>query len=90
MGSYKIANLFSFFAILQRFRAIYLDFKKVFAQTFLKSTPYKSTTYDTLFRMSLKRKNPYKSTTYARAPVGTGGVSPGGVSARRALEMPYL
>jgi len=33
MGSYKIANLFSFFAILQRFRAIYLDFKKVFAQT---------------------------------------------------------
>jgi hypothetical protein len=65
MGSYKIANLFSFFAILQRFRAILSNFKKVFAQTFLKSTPYKSTTYDTLFRMSLKRKNPYKSTTYA-------------------------
>ena len=66
MESYKIANLFTFFAILQRFRAILTNFKKVFAQTFLKSTPYKSTTYDTLFRMSLKRKNPYKSTTYER------------------------
>jgi hypothetical protein len=52
---------------------LFFDFKKVFAQTFLKFTPYKSTTYDTLFRMSLKRKNPYKSMTYDRAPVGTGG-----------------
>ena len=77
MGSYKIANLFIFFAILQRFRAILSNFKKEFAQS-LHSIGFRGT------------KNPYKSTTYASRPVGTGGVSAGGVSARRALEMPYL
>ena len=92
MESYKIANLFTFFAILQRFRAILLNFKKVFAQTFLKSTPYKSTTYDTLFRMSLKRKNPYKSTTYASRGVPKCPDPPPPIrrSARQDLEMPYL
>jgi len=61
MDRFKRSNLFSFFAILQRFKPLFYTFILHLAQS-LHSKAFGG---------------------------GTGGVSPGGVSARRALEMPY-